>query len=312
MPIATALEPHQRLAYQDNVSMVAQQMNFPIFEAVSTVTGTGEAMTAADLLNAVEYQYQDDRSRRNIENNVTGSRRWLIRPPEIKSGQYIDDEDKWDMIADPTSNLVRAHTAAVQRGRMDRILGVRKIAGSYVVADGGIYGTSIEGKRPTSSTTALPGSQTLALNVGAAGTSLTINKLRLAIQTLNEADFGLDENMDALYCLIDPKGKDDLIAIEAASGVYLNAFNIQQLQTGRPTPLLGINWIVSNRVPKDSAGNRLYAVWSKANIVEGVWLPVEGDVWNDPHADNKPYCRVRFRGDCTRVQDKGVIIMPCA
>ena len=50
---------------------------------------------------------------------------------------------------DPTSRYTQAHTRAVLRGCMDRILGVRKLSGVYKVTDGGILGNAIEGKRPT-------------------------------------------------------------------------------------------------------------------------------------------------------------------
>jgi hypothetical protein len=306
MPIATLVEAHHKLTYSNSVTMVAQQMRNPLADAVTTVAASGEAMSATDLIGVVEYVYGEERSRTNVENPVSGTRRWLIRPPEIKSGQYIDEEDKLDMAMDPTSNFVKAHTQAVIRGCMDRLVGVRKLAGVYTVSDGGILGNAIEGKRPGTSGTALPAGQIIA----AGGTGLTIDKLRTAILTLNQADFGL-EDTDPLYCLISPVQKDNLIAIAQASTTPLNAFNIEQLKSGKPTSLMGINWIVSNRVPKDGAGAWLCPVWAKSNIVEGVWTEIEGSVWNDPHADNKPYVRVRTRRDVVRLQDKGVIAITC-
>lgn len=306
MPIATLVEQHHRLTYSNNVVMVAQQLGNPLAATVTSIRATGEAMSAGDMLNAVEYVYGEERSRTNVENPLAGSRRWLIRPPEIKSGQYIDDEDKFDMAMDPTSNFVTGHTRAVIRGCMDRIMGVRKLAGAYSVVDGGILGNAIEGKRPGTSGIALPGSQIIPVG----STGLTVDKMRTAILTLNQADFGLEDD-DDLYCAISPVQKDNLIAIAQASTTPLNAFNIEQLKNGKPTSLMGLNWIVSNRVPKDASGNSLCPIWAKSNIVEGVWQDIEGDVWNDTHADNKPYVRVRTRRDVARLQDKGVVVMTC-
>lgn len=306
MPIAPLVEQHHRLTYSNNVIMVAQQLRNPLMDTVTTIRATGEAMSAGDMLNAVEYVYGEERSRTNVENPMSGSRRWLIRPPEIKSGQYIDDEDKFDMAMDPTSNFVQGHTKAVLRGCMDRIMGVRKLNGAYVVTDGGILGNAIEGKRPGTTGTALPGGQIIPVG----GTGLTVDKMRTAILTLNNADFGLEDD-DQLYCLLSPTQKDNLLALAQASTTPLNAFNIEQLKNGKPTDLMGINWRFSNRVPKDSAGNWLCPVWAKSNIVEGIWQDVEGDVWNDTHADNKPYVRVRTRRDVVRLQDKGVVVMTC-
>jgi hypothetical protein len=308
MPLAPAVEQHHKLAYRDNVVMVAQQMKNPLMATVTSIPATGEAQSAMDALNALEYQYGEERTRRNIENNVTGYRRWLVRPAEIKTGQYIDEEDKLDMIKDPTSDFVKAHTVAVLRGCMDRIVGVRRINGVYTVTDGGILGTAIEGKRPGTSGVALPGSQIIP----AGGTGLTIDKMRLAILTLQQADFGLEED-DPLYCLITPKQRDNLLAIAQASTTPLNAYNIEQIRDGKPGMLMGITWITSNRVPKNTAGTAdVCPVWTKRNIVEGVWEEINGDVWNDSHADNKPYIRVRTRRDVVRLQDRGVIGIECA
>jgi Phage capsid protein len=306
MPIAPLVEAHHRLEYANSVTMVAQQLKNPLSDTVTTVAAKGEAMSATDALNAVEYVYGEERSRRNVENPISGYRRWLIRPPEIKSGQYIDDEDKFDMSRDPTSDFVRAHTVAVMRGAMDRIVGVRKAAGAYTVTDGGILGNAIEGKRPGGAATALPAGQIVPVG----GTGLTLDKLRASILTLNQADFGLEDD-DPLYCLISPKQKDDLLAIAQASATPLNAFAIDQLKNGKPTPLMGVTWIISNRVPKDAAGNWVCPIWSKRNVVEGVWEEINGDMWNDTSADNKPYVRVRTRRDVVRLQDKGVIAITC-
>lgn len=307
MPISTLVEQHHKLMYANSVTMVAQQTKNPLMGTITSIPASGEAQSATDFLNAVDYVYGEERTRRNTENPVTGTRRWLVRPPEIKSGQYIDDEDKFDMATDPTSNFVRAHTVSVLRGCMDRILGVRKIDANFTVMDGGILGNAIEGKRPGTSGTALPAGQIIA----AGATGLTVDKLRLAILTLNNSDFGLEDD-DPLFCAISPTQKDNLIAIAQASTTPLNAFNIEQLKTGKPTSLMGITWITTNRVPKDAAGAWLCPVWSKNNIVEGVWEEINGDIWNDTNADNKPYVRVRTRRDVVRLQDKGVVAITCA
>lgn len=304
MPVAVQIEAHHKLMYQASVAMITQQTTNPLADTVTSVPAKGEAMSAADLVAAVDYVYGEDRSRTNVESEVIGTRRWLVRPPEIKAGKYIDDEDKMDTAFDPTSTFVTALSTAVLRGCMDRILGVRKLGSVYTVSDGGILGSAIEGKRPGNAGVALPGTQIIPVG----GTGLTIDKMRLAIRTLGEADFGLEED-DQLYCAINPKGRDDLLAIAQASTTPLNAFNIEQLKLGRPSDLMGIRWIYSNRIPRDAAGNWTFPIWSKKNIVEGVWMDIEADVWNDSSADNKPYCRVRTRRDVVRLEDKGVMVI---
>lgn len=307
------VEQHHKLMYDNSVQMVAQQMRNPIMDAASIVPASGEAMSVRDLFGQVDYVRGEARTRRNVENPVKGSRRWVVYDPEneIKSGQYIDREDKFKTATDPMSNIVRAHTGAVTRGQMDQLLGIEKEAGVFRIARGGLYGIAREGKTPGVGTE-LPAAQYLT----AGSDGLTLAKLITAVETLNLADFGIDTELDPLYGLISPKQKSDLLNIAAATSTNLNAFDVKQLESGKPTMLMGVNWILSNRVPvgktgATGAGKRLVAIWSKSNLIGGEWEAINGSMWNDTSADFLPYARVRTNLDAVRAEDKGVVIIPC-
>lgn len=306
MSFEQLVEAHHKLTYSSNVQMVAQQMQNPLRNAITIVPGKGEAMSASDLFGKTKAQKANDRNRRNPEDKQQRTRRWLIRPVELENGDYIDTVDKWDSAFDPTSNLMKGAIAAVERGVFDTITGCEEQSdGTFKVTGSGIYGLATSGKRPDT-TTGLP-----AGNIIAAGTTgLTLDKLRAARKTLKKADFGI-ETMDDLWCLISPDQEDDLLGIAAASGPTLNTFSIDQLRTGKPTPLLGINWILSNRVPYDASGNRLCALWSKSNIVAGVWQDVQGRMWNDGSRQDLPYYYVSAAWDCVRIEDAGVRVISC-
>jgi hypothetical protein len=307
---AMKVEAHHKLMYANSVTLVTQQRKNPLEGTVMMTPARGEAQSAADLVGAGEYAYGEDRSRRNPEMPVDGTRRWLVRPPVIESGQHIDTEDMFATATDPTSTFVTIHAGRIVRGKADRIMGVRKIDGAYVVADGGILGSSIEGKRPGAAT-ALPSSQIMAHG----GTGLTIDKVRAAIKQLRLNDFGLEDD-DPLYAAVTPTQMDNLLAIAAqagnTAGSGLNPFTIEEMQTGRARPLLGITWLMTNRVPLNAAGtHRLIPVWSKKNIAVGVWQDIQGDMWNDTSAKNKPYVYCSAYIDAVRIEDKGVIGIEC-
>jgi hypothetical protein len=303
---ALAVQQHHRLQYSNSVLMVAQQKKDPFAAAVVDVDANGEAQSTNDIYDAGEYAYGEDRSRRNPEMPVNGSRRWLIRPPVIESGQYIDHEDKFATATDPTSTFVTIHTNRVRRGKADRTMGIRKVDGVYQVADGGILGYATEGKRAETQT-ALPASQYVP--VGATG--LTLAKLRAAKLQLKLDEFGMEDD-DPLFCVITPNQEDDLLAIAEASTVNLGAFNIEQLREGKPGRLMGVTWIMTNRVPVNDAASRLCPIFSKSNISRGIWQDIQGDMWNDSSAKNKPYVYVSAFIDCVRNEDKGVIVIECA
>jgi len=305
MPAENLVQDWHRLTYGDNVVMVAQQLQNPLRGAITEKACNGEAHAIADLVGTGEYLVSEERSRRNPENPSKLSRRWLVRPDKIESGQYIDEEDKFDMAMDPTSIFVRDHTAKVGRGIWDRILGVQKVGNTFEVAYGGILGRVNEGKRP-GTTSSLP-----AGNIIAAGaTGMTLDKMIQVKEDLAMADFGIEDD-DPLYCAIGPKQVTNLLKIAANSATPLNAFEIDQLKNGKPTTLMNMTWIVSNRLPKDASGNRLCPVWTKRNIVMGVWQDIKGDMWNDTSAKKLPYVYVSARIDCARVQDGGVRVITC-
>lgn len=307
MTYPSKVEQHHKVMYAQSVQLVAQQRKNKLLPAVTIVPASGEAQSVADLVGQIGYVRGEARTRRNVENPVSGSRRWVVFPDDIKSGQYIDREDKFKTATDPTSTIVTAHTAAVTRGQMDALLGISPDgAGGFTVTDGGVYGVAREGKTPGAGT-ALPAGQYIAHG----GVGLNLDKLMAAVEKLRLADFGIDEDLDPLYGLITPKQTTDLLKIAAASGVALNAFNIQQLQSGLPTSLMGVNWIMSNRVPTNASGHRMVAIWSKSNIIGGEWEGINGDMWNDTSADNLPYARVRTKIDAVRGEDKGVVVINC-
>lgn len=302
------IEAHERLQYTNSVTMVAQQTRDPFAGTVTDTNATGEAQDASDLYDAGEYSYGEERSRRNPENPVTGDKRWLIRPPIIESGQYIDFEDKFDQARDPTSTFVTVHTRRVIRGKADRTLGIRKGEdGIFRITDGGILGKSVSGKRPGAAVD-LPGSQFVPVGT----TGITVAKLRDALLELRKNDFGM-EGDDQLYCAITAKQIDDLLGIAEAEGTAMTSFQKEQLMSGKPTVLLGLTWVMTNRLPMKTGTTdvRLCPIWSKANIARGIWQDVKGDMWNDTSAKNKPYVHVSAYIDSVRLQDKGVVVLEC-
>lgn len=306
MALEMLVEAHHKLMYANSVKMVAQQKRNPLLGAVTEIPASGEAQSVADLIGAIEYLYGEERSRVNVENPAGKSRRWCVMPPEIESGQYITKEEKFRTATDPTSNYVVAHTKAVLRGRADRVVGIRKVDGEYVVSEGGILGIAREGKTPGTGMP-LPTSQYVPVGV----TGLTLDKLRDGVKQLKKDDFGLEDD-DQLFGLITPEQEDNLLDIVAATGASLNSFQVEQLKSGKPTMLMKTTWIVTNRLPKNDAGNRLCPIFSKANIIAALWQDVQGAMWNDTHAKNLPYCHVGAYVDCVRAEDKGVIVIECA
>lgn len=297
-----------RLQYASSVTMVAQMTKSPLFGAVTEFAATGDAKSVTDLVSAGSYQVGEDYSHKIPVILPNMSRRWVVRPQVIESGSPIYKEDEFDTATDLTSPHVTFHTNNVIRGKHDKILGVRETGGKLLISENGILGNAVGGKRGDA-VSALPGSQYVA----AGSTGLTLDKIRMAVRQLRINEFGMEDD-DALYCLITPTQVDDLLGIAANSANALNAFAIQQLRDGKPTSLLGLTWLVSNRVPLSAADEtvRLCPMFSKKNIQVGVWQDIKGDLKpGDSGTKYRPYVYVSTYLDAVRVQDKGVIVLEC-
>jgi hypothetical protein len=310
-PLSLTVDQAKRYVYQTNAVMVAQQKQNRLRPAVTILPATGEAQSAADLLGASTASRSDARSRTNPDNMPNRTRRWLVQPEDIcEDGVYIDKSDKLAMVFDPASQLMTNQIAGVERLVFDTILGIEETGpntGTFQIAanGGGILGAAREGKTP-SSTVALPGGNTIA----AAATGLTLTKIIAAVEAMQVANFGIEDD-DPLYALISPKQKTNLLQIASATGTALNQFEQQQLVSGKPTMLMGINWILSNRVPKNASAEWLVPIWSKKNIVVGMWQETMSDIWNDTHNKNLPYVYTSAILDAVRVQDGGVRVIAC-
>lgn len=307
MSLEVKLEPHFIQMYRDNVQMRAQQMQNRLRAAITEAPASGKAVSAADLVGSVEAQEMDGRDRRNIENVPQNARRWLVFPKELRSGQYFDTEDKLRMIRDPQSVGINTHTAAVNRGVADRIMGIKYVSkGVFELRPGGILGGAVDGENPGGARVSLP-SKCITVH---GGTGLTLAKLIAAKERLNTDDFGMEDD-DELFCAITPKQVTNLLNIAAATGAALNQFDIDQLKTGKPTTLVGITWIVTNRAYKTTGNVRWCPIWSKRNILMGVWQDIKGDLWEDTGANKTPYGRVNAFVDVARIEDEGVQVIEC-
>jgi len=208
---------------------------------------------------------------------------------------------------------MRGYVQAINRGIDDRILGVRKKKGQAAeLRAGGILGAVYEGKTPNS-TSALPAANYIAADFDVSGTpnGLSVTKLRAACEAMELEEFGMDTE-DEIYAAVSPKQKTDLLNLALETKANLNQFDLQQIREGKPTTLLGITWIFTNRLPTDDQGSRLIPLWSKANIIMGVWQDVQGQIFNDTSKRNLPQILNDAYVQVGRIEDGGVRVVRCA
>ncbi len=295
------VEQHHKLSFSASVDLANQQLGSKLRMYFDEKACSGEAQTASEIIETIEAQRSTGRPRSNIENVAKRTRRWLIWRDEIKSGQYFDKEDSFRQIDRHDSEVVRGHTAGVNRW-VDRICLGMDADGN--IDAGGLLGPVSEGKRPETGTVALPAANT----TDHGGTGMTIAKLRAARLKLATDENDLDRM--TVNVAITPNQTDDILAIVEAAGSNINLLDQDALKSGRIPGLIGFRFVETNLLYKD--GNiRSCPVWTQDHVCLGVWEDVNGKIWNDGSADNLPYAKVCATMDATRKKDEGVHILEC-
>ncbi len=280
--------------YTTNVELLLQQMGTRFRSAVTEDSYTGKAAKAVEQIGAVTAQKRTTRHGDTPLIDTPHDARWVF-PTDYEWADLIDDQDKLQMIVDPTSAYAKNGAAALSRAIDDEV----------VVA---FFGDAKTGENG-STTTAFPAGQQIAASVGAsAATGLNVAKLREAKRLLMAAEVDIDN--DRLYVAITAKQHDDMLnEIQAISLDYTTR---PVLVDGRITAFMGFNFVHSERLQVNGASQRRCPAWAKSGVHLGVWNDITGRV---TERDDKSYAtQVYAKGTfgATRLEEQKVVEIPCA
>lgn len=214
------------------------------------------------------------------------STRW-IDLDDYEWADLVDDLDKKKMLADPTSDYLKAGVAAMSRAKDDAI---------YAAARGNA--------RSSSGTVALPAAQKIAVG----GTGLTKAKIIQAKKMFraNECD---EENGEELYFAYGSEQMEDLLGDTTLTSADFMA--IQMLQDGAVGKRWGgFRWIPSERMTLATT-TRYTIAWAKSGLALGVGAEIMTRVTEraDKSYAMQPYARMSI--GATRIEDAKVVEIAC-
>jgi hypothetical protein len=224
-------------------------------------------------------------------------RRWVL-PIDKEASILIDNFDKLKTIVDPQSAEVQAMASAAAREMDDRVLAAF-FADAYIGVDESALTTE------SFDTTNFRVSQSF----GASGnTGLTIAKMIEARRMLRHAHNDLES--DTLTMIIGSKQESDLMN---QAQVVSSDFNPQPvLVDGRLTRFLGINIVVSERVPWAS-NVRSVPMFVRSGMHLGVWTDIEIDISQRKDLSSLPWqIYGKMSVGATRLEQGKVIEIQCA
>ena len=280
--------------YGNTVQMMAQQTQSKLREAVRVENVSGERYyfelygENGDM-NQVTNRFED------INPSDTLFERRAVDLLDYDFSQFVDSFDKLKMLIDPTSSIVQAQAAQMNR-KVDDII----IASLFADMKTGKTGSG------TSSLT-----QTVAINSWAYGTgsgnaNLTISKLIEAASVLDAQDVAMEDR----YIVMDPVNHSKLLATaEATSSDFITS---RSLETGQVDGLVGFKFIKSTRLPLDGSGYRRCFAWHKSGMGLAVAKNPTFDISQRKDKRGQPwqaYLSLSMAG--TRLENEKVVEIKC-
>lgn len=280
--------------YGSTVQMMAQQTASKLRGAVREEQVQGERHYF-ELYNANGDMAQVTTRFEDITPSDTLFERRAVDLLDYDFSQFVDSFDKLKMLVDPTSSIVQAQAAQMNR-KIDDI----------IIAS--LYSDMKTGK--TGSTT-VPLTQSVAINSWAYGTgsgnsNLTISKIIEAMETLD----GNDVDMNDRYLVMDPINHAKLLATaEATSSDYITS---RSLETGEVDGLCNFKFIKSTRLPVDGSGYRRCFAWHKSGVALAIAQAPKFDISQRKDKRGMPwqaYMSLSMAG--TALEDDKIVEIKC-
>ena len=291
MPDAIELRTKQ---YNKILELVAQQTRSKLIDKVKTGSHTGTSVSVCDKLDEFEMDPVAAVGAPIIHSAQNYDRRW-VRPVNFYKAFLRDTFVQLESEIDPQAKLMAASIAAINRAMDDRILAA-------------FFGDAITGADGATTTTwASEGSSSVvAVNEGGGGANVGLNvaKLKAALEIIMSND--VDIESEQIYIGYNSKAHGDLLA--EAQIISLDYNEKPVLKDGRIMSFLGMNFVHTQRVTKDSNGYYRLPVWTKKAMHFGTWKAPRGDISQRKDIQGLPW-QVYLDGsfNATRVDAKRLV-----
>lgn len=257
--------------YSTNLELLCQQKTPKLAMLAMAQSAAGsKAFRMLSQIDATEAVSRTTRAQPaiNIDLNHTG--RWVY-PQMFDWGKVVDDIDLLQTHIAPQGAYVQSAVSAMNR-KQDELF------------TSAFFGTAQTGETGATGTSFLTANQ-IAVDVGVgSATGLNVEKLRAAKKVMLEADVDLD--MESIYVAVSPRQHDDLLALTTVTSTDFNDRPV--LVDGKVQRFLGMNFIISNRLPTDGNSYRRLPVWVPSGMGKGSWKEMSGNIRNRPDLQGNP------------------------
>ncbi len=229
--------------YSSNFLILAQQKESRLEACVDVDHDIVGASKSVERIGSTEAYDITTRHADTKYVDTPHSKRWLDLTDKGWA-DLVDDQDKIRLLADPTSEYLRAGVMALNRKKDDVIIAALR-GSARSQSDGSIV---------------LPAAQKIAEGT----TGLTVAKLLSTKQILDEAEVDEDEPR---FIVVSAEQIADLLGTTEVKSSDYN--NVKALVEGKIDTFLGFKFIRSERLPKTGTA-RFCLAWAKTGLRLGI------------------------------------------
>lgn len=282
--------------YSTNLVLLSQQMQPKLATLAMTQNAAGsKAFRMLSQVDKTEAVARSTSAQPAINIDIDQTGRWVY-PQAFDWGKVVDDIDLLQTNIEPTGAYTRSAIAAMNRKQDDLFAAA-------------FFGSAQTGETGATTTSFLSGNQVAVTEGVGSATGLNVNKLRVAKKLLLEADVDLD--MESIYVAVSPKQHDDLLAITQITSTDYNDRPV--LVDGYVQRFLGMNFVISNRLPTDGSGYRRLPVWVPSGMGRGSWKELSGTIRSRPDLQGDPaYIEASMVLGFTRLEEKKCVEIKCS
>jgi hypothetical protein len=257
--------------YSTNLELLSQQKTPKLAMLAMMQSAAGsKAFRMLSQIDETEAVTRTTRAQPAVNIDVDHTGRWVY-PQMFDWGKVVDDIDLLQTNIAPQGAYVQSAVAAMNRKQDDL----------FCTA---FFGTAQTGETGATGTSFLTANQIAVTTGVGSATGLNVEKLRAAKKVLLEADVDLD--MESIYVAVSPRQHDDLLALTQVVSTDFNERPV--LVEGKVQRFLGMNFIISNRLPTDGNSYRRLPVWVPSGMGKGSWKEVSGNIRNRPDLQGNP------------------------
>lgn len=241
--------------YASAVELLAQQMAPRLAMAARQMTGEGKSATVVNQIDAIEADERTTRYDDIVPGDPGHTRPWVY-PRHFDKAVFFDTLDQVRMNANPQSEYVQSLVAAINRKMDDEM--VRAFFANRNIGEN------------AETSEAFAAAMQVGVSVGGTTSGLNVEKLQAALEIFRGLEVGLDQP-EPIHCAISPKQERNLMnEIEVTSSDF-TAKKILDSGTMAGSGYMGINWVISNRLPVDGSSYRRVPFWTPKGMAFCTW-----------------------------------------